>query len=91
MSGSGRLVGYLAALVCAGAGAYLLRYHGAAGAAVGTSWFEVIGHGMGAYFIGKGLYIARSTWLEAEQADRLRQLVELAALQRTTRNGDPDR
>jgi hypothetical protein len=77
----GRLIGFAAAAICVFAGIYLLQYNadtsGVGGG--GTSWFQIIGHGMGIYFIGKGLFVARSTWLEWQQADRLAQLVEFAA------------
>jgi hypothetical protein len=33
----------------------------------GQSWLEIIAHGMGAYFIGKGLLLAPQTWNIAEQ------------------------
>jgi|tagenome__1003787_1003787.scaffolds.fasta_scaffold20866195_1 hypothetical protein len=82
----GRVVGYLSALVCIGAGVYLLQYNAdSSGLGGGTSWFQIIGHGIGAYFIGKGLFVARSTHLEADQADRLKQLVEFAGHDRAAR------
>jgi hypothetical protein len=80
----GRLTGFAAAAICVIAGAYLLQYGWSdtvGDTSGGTSWFEIIGHGMGIYFIGKGLFVARSTYLEAEQADRLAQLVAFAAYQ----------
>ncbi len=50
-----------AGLVSIGAGVYLLQAH-----SVGqeSNWFEVIGHGMGAYFIAKGLYMWRSLYFQ---------------------------
>lgn len=65
----GRLLDIAATLLCIGAGIYLLQYHGETGP---TSWFEIIGHGMGIYFIGKGLFVARSTFLATDQRDALR-------------------
>lgn len=75
----GNVIGWLSAAFCIGAGVYLLQYNGATtGLAGGTSWFQIIGHGMGIYFIGKGLYMLRSTHTEAETVNRLQQLVELS-------------
>jgi hypothetical protein len=48
------------ALGSIGAGIYLLQYQSVGDAATGTSWFEIIGHGMGVYFIAKGLFIGRT-------------------------------
>lgn len=88
----GNVIGWLSAAFCIGAGVYLLQYNGATtGLAGGTSWFQIIGHGMGIYFIGKGLYVGRSTWLQAEQADRLKQLVELGAHERAAQAARPAR
>jgi hypothetical protein len=75
----GRLIGFGAAAICVFAGIYLLQYNADTGTAGGTSWFQIIGHGMGIYFIGKGLFVARSTWLESQQAEHLAQLVQFAA------------
>jgi hypothetical protein len=75
----GRLIGFGAAAVCVFAGIYLLQYNAVSDPTTGTSWFQIIGHGIGIYFIGKGLFVARSTWLESQQADRLAQLVQFAA------------
>jgi hypothetical protein len=83
----GRLTGFAAAAICVIAGVYLLQYNAATGGiGGGTNWFQIIGHGMGIYFIGKGLFVARSTYLEAEQADRLAQLVAFAAYE----HGEPE-
>jgi hypothetical protein len=67
----GRVVDVLATLLCIGAGVYLLQYNSSGDQ---TSWFEIIGHGMGIYFIGKGLFIARATHLQARAADALDQI-----------------
>lgn len=79
----GRLIGYLSAGICVFAGIYLLQYNAvdtSAFGGAGTSWFQIIGHGMGIYFIGKGLFVARTTHLEADAADRLDKLVMFAGL-----------
>jgi hypothetical protein len=71
----GRLLDVAAAITAVAAGLYLLQFS-SPGA---SSWFEVIGHGMGAYFIAKGVFILRSTHLAARAADRLDDLATWAA------------
>lgn len=86
----GRFLDIGAALLSIGAGVYLLQYNAdTAGLGGGTSWFQIIGHGMGVYFIGKGVFIARATHLAGEQAERLRQLVEFAGHERVARAERP--
>jgi hypothetical protein len=75
----GRALGLAAAATCVFAGIYLLQYNAVSDSTTGTSWFQIIGHGMGIYFIGKGLFVARSTWAEADQAKHLAALVKLAS------------
>ena len=74
----GRLVGLAAAAVCVYAGIYLLQYNAVSDPTTGTSWFQIIGHGMGIYFIGKGLFVAQASWANADQAKHLAALVKLA-------------
>lgn len=75
----GRALGLVAAAVCVFAGIYLLQYNEVStGLGGGTSWFQIIGHGMGIYFIGKGLFVAQSSWANADQAKHLAALVRLA-------------
>jgi hypothetical protein len=45
----------------------------------GTSWFEILAHGIGVYFIGKGIFIGTTTWTQAEANERLDRLVEFEA------------
>jgi hypothetical protein len=52
------VLGWLGALVCVGAGVYLLQWQSASDTAEQVSWFTTIGHGIGIYFIGKGLFVA---------------------------------
>jgi len=75
----GRLLGLAAGAICVFAGIYLLQYNAVLDPTTGTSWFQIIGHGMGIYFIGKGLFVARSTWLSEDQAKHLAALVKLAS------------
>jgi hypothetical protein len=70
----GRLIDIAATLLSIGAGLYLLQYSSPGQ----SSWFEVIGHGMGVYFIAKGLFMARSLHLADQHAGYLAQLVELS-------------
>jgi hypothetical protein len=73
--------GIVAALICIGAGLYLLSAESPPVAGIGgTSWFEVLAHGIGIYFIGKGIYIGTSSWTQAEANERLDKLIELEAL-----------
>ena len=85
------LIDILSMLGAIGAGAYLLSYSSPGDSAVtGTSWLEIIAHGMGIYFIAKGLFIARTTHLQADARNKLAQLVELAAWE-ADRKEDDDR
>jgi hypothetical protein len=45
----------------------------------GTSWFEILAHGIGIYFIGKGVFIGASLWTQAETNERLDRLIEFEA------------
>jgi len=81
MKGQGAILDIAATLLSIGAGVYLLTRHSisTAGLDGGQSWFEVIAHGMGIYFIAKGLWMARSLTLAADQRDRLAQIAEKGA------------
>ncbi|HLK13349.1 MAG TPA: hypothetical protein VKT78_00965 [Fimbriimonadaceae bacterium] len=65
-------------LICIGAGVYLLL-HGSPpiqiGDQAGESWLAIIAHGMGAYFIGKGILLAPQTWNLGHLVDLTNQLV----------------
>jgi hypothetical protein len=73
----GRLLDILATLACIAAGVYLLSIQSVAGNTV----LEAIAHGIGIYFIGKGLFVARSTHLQAESVGYLETLTEFSTLQ----------
>jgi hypothetical protein len=78
----GRLLDVASTLLCIGAGLYLLQYNApTTPGTTGTSWFQIIGHGMGIYFIGKGLLIARSLHLQAEANDKLETIAAWSAYQ----------
>jgi hypothetical protein len=65
------------ALGAIAAGIYLLQYQSGGDSVTGTSWFEIIGHGMGIYFIAKGLFIGRTTYLQVDARNKLAELVAL--------------
>jgi len=66
-----RFFPFVASLGCIAAGAYLLQTQ-----AVGeSSWFEAIAHGMGIYFIAKGLFVGPALWQSYKQTALLEQLV----------------
>lgn len=81
----GSILDVAATLVSVGAGVYLLTRHSVSvdipgvGQQGGQSWFEVIAHGMGAYFVAKGIWMARSLHLQFQSHERLVELVELDA------------
>jgi hypothetical protein len=65
----------IAGLICIGAGIYLLQTQ-----ASESSILEVLMHGIGVYFIGKGLFVIRAGMLAAKQVRSLESLVEIGAL-----------
>jgi hypothetical protein len=69
-----KLIVFVPALVAIGAGLYMLSYSTEA-----NSILNVISHGIGAYFIGKGIFMGVSLWRQAEASDRLGMLVDFAA------------
>ncbi len=74
-----KLAGIVAGVLCAGAGIWLLSQHSATDPTEGTSWFEILAHGIGIYFIGKGVFVAAVLWSRDENAKTQRE--QLAALQ----------
>src|ERR1700733_13743621 len=62
-------------LVAAGgsitAGIYLLQYQDLGDSSSGTSWFQIIGHGIGIYFLAKGVFMLRAGALQASARNRL--------------------
>lgn len=65
---AGHWLDIIAVLLSLGAGGYLLLTQSPAGAG---SWFSVIAHGMGAYFLAKGVYMGRALHLQARIVDLL--------------------
>jgi hypothetical protein len=80
-----RILSAGAAILCVAAGVYLLSKNSipvTVGAKTGQSWFEIIAHGMGIYFIGKGLFVLANLSQQRAQVRSLRQLVEIGARDR---------
>jgi hypothetical protein len=65
-----RFGGLIAGLVCIAAGVYLLQTQ----AQDENSLIEVIMHGMGIYFIGKGIFVWLSLNAQTEMARSLRAI-----------------
>jgi hypothetical protein len=66
---------WLSSLVSIAAGVYLLQTQ----AVANDSFLEIIAHGMGLYFIAKGLYLGPSLWQQAQQTEILSYLESHAA------------
>jgi len=77
----GKLVEVVAALLVIGAGAYLLQAQSVGVVQGGESWFQVLAHGIGIYFLGRGLWMLRQVGRQEDVVDRLDRLVELGALE----------
>lgn len=75
-TGGVSLLDVVASLGSIGAGVYLVLSKTVAP----NSYLQVIAHGIGIYFIAKGLFIGRSLYLAAESTKALRKLTELSAL-----------
>jgi hypothetical protein len=67
-----KLSAVLATLGCFAAGGYLLSSH-----SIGApSWFDLLAHGIGLYFIAKGLFVGASMSQQFRAADALEKLVD---------------
>ena len=64
-----RFGGVVSGLVCIVAGVYLLQTQSSG---VEGNWLETIGHGMGIYFIGKGIFVWLSLNTQVDMAKSLR-------------------
>jgi len=68
-----RLAAIASALISIGAGLYLLGTQ-----TVGAnSILEVLAHGIGAYFVARGIFMGSSLTAQAEAAEALRELRDL--------------
>jgi hypothetical protein len=86
----GKILDVAASLLSVGAGLYLLQYNEVStGIGGGTSWFQIIGHGMGIYFIGKGIWMLRSLHLQGQIATTNRKMLELDAHDHVTATAVP--
>jgi len=71
--GLATLIAFVSALVSIGAGIYLLSAKSVVTFGGGTiSWFQILAHGIGIYFIAKGLYMGASLYQQVEQNKLLR-------------------
>jgi multisubunit Na+/H+ antiporter MnhC subunit len=66
-----RALSIIAALISIGAGIYMLGHHSAANT---PTVFDILLHGIGAYFIGKGLYMGVSGVQQTSSAESLARL-----------------
>jgi hypothetical protein len=73
-----RIASVLSSLACIGAGIYLLGTQ----AVAENSLLETLMHGIGIYFIGKGIYVGSSLAIQTETARHTRALVELEQAKR---------
>jgi len=81
MSQWGRLLELVAALVSVGAGVYLLSKGTApieVGGASGESWFQVLAHGIGIYFIARGIWMFSQLGMQRSANEALERLVDLS-------------
>jgi hypothetical protein len=83
----------IAGLLSIGAGIYLLSKHGTAisiGGQSGQSWFEVLAHGIGIYFIARGVWMLGHLGEGQALTDRLDKLIEFEAHAHTSHEHEPD-
>lgn len=84
-----KIVEVVAGLLAIGAGIYLLQAQSVGGIpGGGESWFAVLAHGIGVYFIARGLWMLRAAGRGDEVLHRLDRLIELAALEHQARRED---
>jgi hypothetical protein len=82
-----KLVSIVSMLIAIGAGLYMLTLESAA---EGTTIFEAMAHGIGAYFVGKGLFMGASLWQQESGTNRLGMLVDFAAQRHIKDTADRD-
>jgi hypothetical protein len=63
-----KVAAILSSLLCACAGLYLLAAQTQSGQ--GSSWFELIAHGMGIYFLGKACFVGPALWSMADKSPK---------------------
>lgn len=86
-----KIIGLLAGAVCVGAGVYLLSQNSVADPTEGgTSWFEIIAHGIGIYFIGKGIFVAALLWARDDAAKAEREQLNALLAIAQQRQGSAD-
>ncbi len=81
----GRFIDTLAGLISIGAGLYLLSTQ----AVADNSLFEVIAHGIGGYFVAKGLFMLRAAHLQSRQIDLQERALEWHAYSGREKPAEP--
>jgi hypothetical protein len=81
-----KLAAVVSALVAIGAGIYMLTLQTQA---QGTTIFEAIAHGIGAYFVAKGLFMGFSLLKQDDAAYHLKLLAHFASERDVQDNADP--
>lgn len=75
----GRIVEVIAAIVSVGAGVYLLSKNSVpvtVGGQQGQSWLEILAHGIGAYFIARGIWMFSQVGVERTIMDAVRRIAD---------------
>jgi hypothetical protein len=83
-----KLASIVSALVAIGAGLYMLTLQTTG---EGTTIFEAMAHGIGAYFIGKGIFMGATLWRQDDGTNRLGMLVDFAAQRHARETAAPGR
>ncbi len=73
-------------LICVGAGAYLLSFQSESG---DSTWFTIMARGIGAYFIGKGVYVGASLQKQAILVAIQEKALEMQTSAHTARSIPP--
>jgi hypothetical protein len=82
----------VAGVIAIGAGLYLLSYSGSTvdvGGQSGRSWFDIIDHGIGGYFVARGIWMLAQAGQGEAIKDSLEQLVTLGYEDRRPRRPFP--
>lgn len=77
MRSYGKLIDIAAGVIVVGAGIYLLQSQSVSDVAGGQSWFELLAHGIGIYFLGRGIWMIRHAGHQEDVVDRLDRLIEI--------------
>jgi hypothetical protein len=73
-----KLVEAVAGVAAAGGGVYLLTWNSAGMVpGSGESWFQVLAHGIGIYFVARGVWMFSHAGSQEDVIDRLDRLIDL--------------